>query len=99
MKSAARASLVLLAVLFAAAGCHREAPAPAYPVPEDLPIEETDLYQYLEEPEAPVDDDWREEDEGWNDPPIDEAPGDEADGEGEDGLDDGLAPEPAPIAP
>ena len=36
--------------LLALAGCHHRAPVPSYPVPEDPPLEETDLAPFLETP-------------------------------------------------
>lgn len=31
-------------------GCHHRGPVPSYPVPEDPPLEETDLAPFLESP-------------------------------------------------
>jgi hypothetical protein len=56
----------LVVVFLGVAGCHHEEPAPAYPSPVDLPLEETELWQYFESPEPP-EENWEEEDEGWND--------------------------------
>ncbi len=77
-------ALVLAAALGALSGCKSELPAPAYPSPEEPPLEETELWQYFEEPgadEEQADEAWQEEeDESWS--------------EGEGDAD--TAPEPAP---
>ncbi len=36
--------------LLVLAGCHHRGPVPSYPVPEDPPLEETDLAPFLESP-------------------------------------------------
>jgi hypothetical protein len=78
--------VTLAAVLVALSSCNSELPAPVYPSPEDAPLEETELWQYFEEPslgeeEEEVDEAWQDEiDEGWDegeedvDPPPDEPP-------------------------
>jgi hypothetical protein len=85
----------LVVLLLGAGGCHHEIPAPAYPVPTDLPLEETDLWQYVEPPDEPSEEEWQEEDEGWNDVPAGEeqAP---AEGEGEGDVEPGPPAPPAP---
>lgn len=58
-----RATLfALLALPFCLVACGTPAPGPDYPDPGDPPIEETELYQYVEddaaEEEVVEDDDW-----------------------------------------
>jgi hypothetical protein len=90
-----RVAGALAALLLGAAGCHHEVPAPAYPSPVDPPLEETDLYQYFESADESADDDWEEEDEGWNDAAEDEGWNDEPTDDTSTAP-DGIAPEPAP---
>jgi hypothetical protein len=50
-----KAFVVALLCTLALAGCHRRGPAPAYPVPQDPPPEDTELAPYLESsPDAGV---------------------------------------------
>lgn len=49
-RSALAPALLGLLVL---AGCHHRGPVPAYPVPEEPPLEETDLAPFLETPGGP----------------------------------------------
>ncbi len=56
------------ASLVAVAACKSELPAPAYPSPEDPPLEETELWPYFEADGAESgDQEWQEEeDEDWD---------------------------------
>jgi len=58
----------LLAPLALCVGCQAELPAPSYPVPQDPPLEQTDLYPYFDDgaQEAPVEDDWVDTGEEWD---------------------------------
>lgn len=67
-------SVALVFGPMALAGCQREAAAPSYPVPQDPPLEQTDLYPYFEEPaeEAPPEDDWVDTGDDWSLEPADD---------------------------
>ncbi len=54
------------ASLVAVAACKSELPAPAYPSPEDPPLEETELWPYFEADGAESGEWQEEEDEDWD---------------------------------